>query len=111
MNPIPDPRPSRSIRPGPLCCRTYGAVALLLWALMAGCATTAPVQEMSDARQALQAAEQAGARERAAEAYRRSRALLEEAQLRLESGEYGPAREKALEAKRAAIEARIEAAD
>lgn len=111
MTLISDPRPPRSVRSGSLSCKTYGAVALLLWALLAGCATTAPVQEMSDARQALQAAEQAGARERAAEALRRSRALLEEAQLRLESGEYGSAREKALEAKRVAIEARIQAAD
>ncbi|MFP4080497.1 MAG: hypothetical protein ACLFRJ_00345 [Ectothiorhodospira sp.] len=88
-----------------------GAVLTLLWVLVSGCATLPPVQEMSDARQALRAAEQAGARERAAETYRRSRALLEEAETRLEIGEYGPAREKALEAKRAAIEARIESAD
>ncbi len=57
------------------------AVAALL--LLAGCAT-APVQEMSDARQAIQAAEEAGAAEYAPEALQDARRLLTSAERKLQ---------------------------
>ncbi|WP_240480946.1 DUF4398 domain-containing protein [Ectothiorhodospira sp. BSL-9] len=89
------------------------ALALLVGAvlMLSGCATTPPVQEMSDARQALRAAEEAQAPHRAGETYQRSRELLEQAEGRLQQGEYRSARYKANEAKRLAIEARIQAGD
>ncbi|SEK94547.1 protein of unknown function [Ectothiorhodospira marina] len=79
--------------------------------MLSGCATTPPVQEMSDARQALRAAEEAQAPDRAGETYQRSRELLEQAETRLQQGEYRSARYKAKEAKRLAIEARIQSGD
>nr|WP_255721734.1 DUF4398 domain-containing protein [Ectothiorhodospira lacustris] len=71
----------------------------------------APVQEMSDARQALRAAEEVGAPVRVPETYERSRLLLEQAEGSLSAGEFQAARRKAKEAKALAIEARIRSAD
>lgn len=89
------------------------ALALLVGAvlMLSGCATTPPVQEMSDARQALRAAEEARAPDLAGDTYQRSRELLEQAETRLQQGEYRSARYKAKEAKRLAIEARIRSGD
>lgn len=83
-------------------------VAALLLMLLAGCAV-APVQEMSDARQALQAAQQAGAQQRAPQDYARAKALLQSAEDQLGVGGYQTARRLAEQAKRAALEARDEA--
>ncbi len=66
----------------------------------------APVQEMSDARQALKAAEEVGARTRAAASYEAAQHLLDKAEMALEDGAYGDARKNALAAKEYAIEAR-----
>ena len=55
--------------------------ALLPLLLLTACAGP-PVQEMSDARQALQAAEQADAHKKAPESYRAARRLLGGAGLR-----------------------------
>ncbi len=73
-----------------------------------GCAS-APVQEMSDARQMLQAAERAGAPRHAPRPYARARRLLEEAERALEIGRYAEARRLAREAAAAAAEARARA--
>jgi len=73
-----------------------------------GCAS-APVQEMSDARQMLQSAERAGAPRHAPEPYARALRLLEEAERELEIGRYGKARRLAREAAAAAAEARARA--
>ena len=81
---------------------------LLALGLVAGCAT-APVQEMSDARQALLAARQAGAATRAPQIYSRAEALLQQAQDQLSVGGYASARDLAEEAKKAAQEARDKA--
>ncbi len=81
---------------------------LLIW----GCAS-APTQEMSDARQALQAAREvvdAAAPSASREAVARSGELLEAAELELRHGEYNAARLHANEAKALAIEARERAA-
>jgi hypothetical protein len=81
----------------------------LLLAALAGCAATAPVQEMSDARQALQAAEQVGAQEQALPSYLSAQRLLESAEALLNEGNYRSAREKANLARRHAVEAREQA--
>jgi hypothetical protein len=77
--------------------------ALTLVALL-GCAT-APVQEMSDARQAIAAAEEAGAAELALDVLVAAREALEDAQQNLQRGSYGLARTHALSAKNKAVEA------
>jgi len=65
-----------------------------------------PVQEMSDARQALQAAAEVGAREKATEAYQSANELLGKAEGALKTANYAEARELAEQAKEQAIQAR-----
>lgn len=69
---------------------------------MAGCATV-PVQAMSNARQALQAARQAGAQRYAPTLYAEAEHWLDDASFALESNNYDRARQSA---RRAAREAR-----
>lgn len=89
--------------------RKYRIVAVsLLLMLFAGCAT-APVQEMSDARQALQAAQQAGAPLRAPQEYSRAKALMQSAEDQLGVGGYDSARRLAEQAKMLAQKARDKA--
>ena len=82
----------------------YFVAAMLIW----GCAS-APIQEMSDARQALQAARQVvdtSAPAVSQDAITRAGELLEAAETELRRGDYDQAREHAREAKMLAIEAR-----
>lgn len=80
-------------------------VLAILLLLLPACATTAPVQEMSNARQSIQAAVEAGAELLAPEQLARARDLLDQASRMLEARDYLQAREFALQAKQAAIEA------
>jgi hypothetical protein len=73
---------------------------------LAACATPPPVQEMSDARQAIRAAEAVGAARRSPESWLAAQSLLREAQTQLEAGAYDNARRYALDARDAAIRAR-----
>lgn len=84
------------------------AAASLLLMLLAGCAT-APVQEMSDARQALQAAQQVGAQQHAPQDYARAKALMQSAEDQLGVGGYQAARKLAEQAKSVAQQARDKA--
>ncbi|MGH8494561.1 MAG: DUF4398 domain-containing protein [Gammaproteobacteria bacterium] len=77
---------------------------LFLASLLAACAS-APVQEMSDARQAINAAEQAGAERLAPQAIDDARQLLTNAEEQLQNGRYFSARRNAIEAKAKALEA------
>lgn len=79
----------------------------ILFALSA-CAS-APVQEMSDARQAIQAAYAAGADRVARDTLLSARSLLEQAERELESGRYREARRNALDARTKAMLAREQA--
>lgn len=83
---------------------------LVFLGLLAACAS-APVQEMSDARQAIQAAEQAGADKIAPSALGDARALLTEAETQLQDGRYYAARRNAIGAKAKALEAMASSAD
>ena len=76
--------------------------ALLLFACV-----SAPVQEMSDARQAIQAAKEAGAEAQPNTQVNLEKAesLLKEAELALENGEYKKARSTAVEARNEAMQA------
>jgi hypothetical protein len=75
-------------------------VPLTLLALaVAGCVSAPPVQEMSDARQAISAAEQANAGRVAADTLEDARRFLAEAEQQLQQQAYGPARMNAVRAK------------
>lgn len=68
-------------------------------ACLAGCAS-APVQEMSDARQAIVAAHAAGATEASSPEYYAAQAAITRAEKHLQAQEYARARLAAMEAKR-----------
>jgi len=78
---------------------------LLAGAASGGCAG-APVQEMSNARQAVKAAERAGAATTAPEQFSEARLLLKNAESLLRRGEYRDARDAAELARTRAVEAR-----
>jgi len=65
----------------------------------------APVQEMSDARQAVRAAHDAGAEQKVPELYNQAESLLDKAVHELDEGDYDQAREAAVSAKKAALDA------
>ena len=69
----------------------------------AGCVSAPPVQEMSDARQAISAAEQANAERVAADTLAEARRFLEEAERQIQEQAYGPARMNAVRAKNRAV--------
>ena len=71
---------------------------------LGGC-QTAPVQEMSDARQAISVAKAAGAEIRAEDQIRAASDLLESAERHLSERQYGSARQDATEAKLKALDA------
>ena len=83
-------------------------IALLIVAGLGACAT-APVQEMSDARQAIQAA-QLAVNEASQDNLAKARQLLFKAEEALEDGEYGEARVNAVAAKEQALQAQQNAA-
>lgn len=87
-----------------------GKWILLLAAVpvFSGCAS-APVQEMSDARSAIAAAQRVDADEKAPEVMRLAEGLLNKAQIEMEIHHYGRAREYAKQAKEAAVQARVKA--
>lgn len=76
--------------------------------LAAGC-TTAPVQEMSDARQAIAAARDADAARRTPALLSSAEHSLQDAQLQLKNYFYTEARKRAIAAKAQAVQARREA--
>ena len=78
---------------------------LLAGVALGGCAG-APVQEMSNARQAVKAAERAGAATAAPEQMGEARQLLKNAESLLRRGEYRDARDAAELARTRAVEAR-----
>ncbi len=81
---------------------------LLALALLAGCATAPPVQEMSDARQAIAAAREAGAAQHAAQRLAEAESLLASAEQYLawaNASGYWSARRAAVSAKETALDA------
>lgn len=79
-------------------------VMLALGAVVLGCAG-APVQEMSNARQAIKAAREAGAVQVAPQVMNEAQSLLERAELSLQRRAYGDARRDAVAARTKATEA------
>ena len=83
-------------------------VVLVGIAFLAGCRTP-PVQEMSDARQAIEAARTAGATPTSSPELGAAQAAITRAQTHLEAKEYARARLAALQAKHHASEALADA--
>lgn len=84
--------------------RLVGLLGLVVMVAV-GCAS-APTQEMSDARQAIQAAREAGAQQYAPKALGSAEELLGAAEGAIESRDFDMAREKAVAAKKRAVAAR-----
>ena len=84
------------------------ALVIVAYCALIGCAG-APVQEMSNARQAIRAAHDAGAEQVAAQQLTEARAFLERAEADLQSRSYKEARRNAVAARGKAVEA-LEAA-
>lgn len=77
--------------------------------VLSACASTPPVQEMSDARQAIAAAREAGAEQYAAGQLARAVDLMGTAERDLQARLYHGARRAAVEAKDAAFDALLKA--
>ena len=87
--------------------RLFSAVNLVvLVSVISACAITAPVQEMSNARQSIKAAKDANAEKLAANVLSEAQQRLRSAMRELDAGEYERARILALEAKHLALKAR-----
>lgn len=82
-------------------------MVVLLFSMVA--CVSIPAQQMSDARQAMQAADEVAADEKAPDEYRKAQQLLEQADQHLKQGNYGEAKALAVEAKQAALNARLKA--
>lgn len=82
--------------------RVTGAVVAMF---LSACALAPPVQEMSDARQAIAAAEQAAADRWARDEISAARSFIEDAEEDIAAGAYGPARTSALRAQDRAVRA------
>ncbi len=82
----------------------WSLIALVL-ALGSACGS-APVQEMSEARQAIDAARVAGAEQHAAEQYHKAQNLLKNAEQQLNDYHFSKARQSAAEARDEAVRAR-----
>ena len=74
--------------------------------LAAACESAPPVQEMSDARQAIAVAREAGAEAYAAETLMEAERYLKNAEEKLSAEMYRDARRAALQAKASALDAR-----
>lgn len=81
------------------------ATLLTTLILVSACAAGPPVQEMSDARQAIAVAREAGASEHAPDALRAAETYLDSALRNLAKKEYEQARIDAIEAKKDALNA------
>lgn len=81
--------------------RCGSLIAILLLTACAG----APVQEMSNARQTVMAAQQAGAAATAPQAMEQAQKFLDDAQAALDAGDYAAARKAAERARDAALKA------
>lgn len=84
------------------------ALLLVLAALLQACATAPPVQEMSDARQAIAAAREAGAAELAPATLLSAEESLAQAEQQLQNGIWWAARKSALNARESAFNALLE---
>jgi hypothetical protein len=85
--------------------RTLHTFLLVSITLMAGCVAGPPVQEMSDARQVIRAARDAGLSANSNVSLDEAERLLSQAEVQLQRGDYRGARRDALAAREKAAEA------
>ena len=85
---------------------SISALAAASLLLVVACETAPPVQEMSDARQAIQVAREAGAETLAAKELMEAEQFLHNAEQQLSAEDYAEARRAALQAKSKAQTAR-----
>lgn len=85
--------------------RVHGVLLLAMAGAASACVTSPPVQEMSDARQAISAAELADAARLAPDNLDDARRFLVEAERQLLQEAYGLARMNAIRAKNRAVQA------
>ncbi len=90
--------------------RVHRVLAVLVVSLLLSACASVPSQEMSDARRALDAAEQADARRLLPLAMKRASTTLDNANSALRAGQYDEARQLALDAREEAIAVRVLAA-
>ncbi len=83
----------------------YRGAIILLTLMIASCVTGPPVQEMSDARQAIAAAEESNAATLAPDELNEARRLLEQAETQLRARYYTLAQTTAIQARSRAVEA------
>jgi hypothetical protein len=84
----------------------FRALSVLVASIaVAACATAPPVQEMSDARQAIAAAEEADAGKLAPDSLSDARRFLADAERQIQQEAYGPARMNAVRARNRATQA------
>ena len=83
----------------------YRGAIILLTLVIASCVAGPPVQEMSNARQAIAAAEELDAATLAPDELNEARRLLEEAESQLRDRNYGLAQNSAIRARSRAVEA------
>lgn len=81
------------------------SVITMLFLIAVTACSVMPAQQMSDARQAMQAADQVNAREKAPQKYQEARRLLDQAQAEIRMKNYQEAQRLADAAKKAALEA------
>jgi hypothetical protein len=93
------------IRFGPRSGKLLAASLSVILLSIAACGTSPPVQEMSDARQAIAVAREAGAAQHAPEDLRAAEDYLDSALRNLSHKDYALARDDAVEAKRRALAA------
>lgn len=84
---------------------TIWRLSILVVVLAVAACAGAPVQEMSNARQAVAAARQMGAGHSAVKEMAKAEQLLQAAQAALDKGDYGAAREDAIRARDQAVKA------
>ena len=84
---------------------SYRGAIILLTLMIASCVAGPPVQEMSDARQAIAAAEESNAATLAPEELNEARRLLEQAETQLRARYYTLAQTTAIQARSRAVEA------
>jgi len=85
--------------------RRWWYITIICLVIALSACVSAPVQEMSDARQAIQAAKEAGADSQSQANLLKAEQLLKQAQQALEHGEYKMARNRARAARNEALEA------
>ena len=84
---------------------SYRGAIILLTLLIASCVAGPPVQEMSDARQAIAAAEESNAAALAPDELNEARRLLEQAETQLRARYYTLAQTSAIQARSRAVQA------